>query len=118
MRDSFSQGHPLILESAELITVNKLLQTQQQVLTLSIPQQGKQQDNLALQIILTTIFYLGVLLCAFIWLGPLIKRLQLLRNTAKRFGEFDFSARINISNSPYIIAVPYTHQTIPTNPPI
>ena len=105
LRDSFNQGHPLVLESAELITVNKLLQTQQQVLTLSIPQQAKQQDNLALQIILTTIFYLGVLLCAFIWLGPLIKRLQLLRNTAKSFGEGDFSARINISNSSYIIDI-------------
>lgn len=105
LRDSFSQGHPLVLESAELITVNKLLQTQQQVLTLSIPQQAKQQDNLALQIILTTVFYAGILLCAFIWLGPLIKRLQLLRSTAKRFGEGDFSARIKVSNSSYIVDI-------------
>lgn len=105
LRESFNQGDPLVLESAELITVNKLLQSQQQVLTLGIPQQAKQQDNLALQIILTTVFYAGILLCAFIWLYPLVKRLQLLRSTAKRFGEGDFSARIRVSNSSYIVDI-------------
>ena len=68
LRDNFNRGEPLILESEELITVNQLLPSLQQVLTLSVPQQTKQEDNLTLQVALTTVFYAGILLCVFIWL--------------------------------------------------
>jgi signal transduction histidine kinase len=105
LRDSFNQGEPLILESEDLITVNQLLPSQQQVLTLGIHQQTKQQDNLALQVALTTVFYAGILLCVFVWLYPLIKRLRLLRSTAKNFGEGDFSKRIHISAASYIVDI-------------
>ena len=105
LRDSFNRGEPLVLESEDLITVNQLLPSQQQVLTLSIHQQTKQQDNLALQVALTTVFYAGILLCVFIWLYPLIKRLRLLRSTAKNFGEGDFSERIHIASTSYIVDI-------------
>ena len=105
LRDNFNQGEALVLESENLITVNQLLPSQQQVLTLSIHQQAKQQDNLALQVALTTVFYAGILLCLFIWLYPLIKRLRLLRSTAKTFGEGDFSERITISSTSYIVDI-------------
>ena len=103
--DNFSQGEPLVLESEELITVNQLLLSQQQVLTLNIQQQSKQEGNLTLQVALTTVFYAGILLCVFIWLYPLIKRLRLLRSTAKNFGEGDFSERIHISSTSYIVDI-------------
>jgi signal transduction histidine kinase len=105
LRDNFSQGEPLVLESEDLITVNQLLPLQQQVLTLSINQQTKQQDNLTLQVALTTVFYAGILLCVFVWLYPLIKRLRLLRSTAKNFGEGDFSERIHIASTSYIVDI-------------
>ncbi len=105
LRDNFNQGESLILESEDLITVNQLLPSRQQVLTLSIHQQTKQQDNLTLQVALTTVFYTGILLCVFIWLYPLIKRLRLLRSTAKSFGEGDFSERIHISSTSYIVDI-------------
>jgi signal transduction histidine kinase len=105
LRDNFSQGEPLVLESEELITVNQLLLSQQQVLTLNIQQQSKQEGNLTLQVALTTVFYAGILLCVFIWLYPLIKRLRLLRSTAKNFGEGDFSERIHISSTSYIVDI-------------
>ena len=105
LRDNFMQGEPLVLESEELITVNQLLPSQQQVLTLSIHRQIKQEDNLALQVALTTVFYTGILLCVFIWIYPLIKRLQLLRSTAKIFGDGDFSKRIHISSTSYIVDI-------------
>jgi signal transduction histidine kinase len=85
--------------------VNQLLPSLQQVLTLSVPQQTKQEDNLTLQVALTTVFYAGILLCVFIWLYPLIKRLRLLRSTAKNFGEGDFSKRIHISYTSYIVDI-------------
>jgi signal transduction histidine kinase len=105
LRDNFSQGEPLVLESEELITVNQLLLSQQQVLTLNIQQHSKQEGNLTLQVALTTVFYAGILLCVFIWLYPLIKRLRLLRSTAKNFGEGDFSERIHISSTSYIVDI-------------
>jgi signal transduction histidine kinase len=105
LRDNFNQGEPLVLESEELITVNQLLLSQQQVLTLNIQQQSKQEGNLTLQVALTTVFYAGILLCVFIWLYPLIKRLRLLRSTAQNFGEGDFSERIHISSTSYIVDI-------------
>jgi len=105
LRENFNQGEPLILESEDLFTVNQLLPVQQQVLTLSINQQTKPQDNLGLQVALTTVFYAGILLCVFVWLYPLIKRLRLLRSTAKTFGEGDFSERIHISSTSYIVDI-------------
>jgi signal transduction histidine kinase len=105
LRDNFNQGEPLVLESEELITVNQLLLSQQQVLTLNIQQHSKQEGNLTLQVALTTVFYAGILLCVFIWLYPLIKRLRLLRSTAKNFGEGDFSERIHISSTSYIVDI-------------
>lgn len=105
LRDNFNQGEPLVLESEDLITINQLLLAQQKVLSLSIYPQAKQQDNLALQVALTTIFYAGILLCVFVWLYPLVKRLQRLRSTAKTFGEGDFSERIQIVSSSYIIDI-------------
>jgi signal transduction histidine kinase len=70
-----------------------------------IQQQTKQEDNLALQVVLTTVFYAGILLCVFVWLYPLIKRLRLLRSTAKSFGEGDFSEPIHISSTSYIVEI-------------
>ena len=105
LRDNFNQGEPLVLESEELITVNQLLLSQQQVLTLNIQQQSKQEGNLTLQVALTTVFYAGILLCVFIWLYPLIKRLRLLKITAQHFGEGDFSERIHISSTSYIVDI-------------
>ena len=105
LRDNFYEGEPLVLESENVITVNQLLPTQQKVLTMSIHQQTKQEDNLGLQVALTTVFYAGILLCVFIWLYPLIKRLRRLRITAKTFGEGDFSKRIHISSTSYIVDI-------------
>ena len=105
LRDNFNQGEPLVLESEELITVNQLLLSQQQVLTLNIQQHSKQEGNLTLQVALTTVFYAGILLCVFIWLYPLIKRLRLLKITAQHFGEGDFSERIHISSTSYIVDI-------------
>lgn len=105
LRDNFNQGEPLILESKDVITVNQLLPSQQQVLSMNIHQQIKPQDNLALQVALTALFYVGILLCVFIWLYPLIKRLRRLRSTAKIFGEGDFSKRIHISSTSYIVDI-------------
>ncbi|MFT4810503.1 MAG: signal transduction histidine kinase [Paraglaciecola sp.] len=102
LKQGFNQGLSLVLESAERITVNHIMPSQQQVLVMSIPQQGLQQDNLSLQMLLTTAFYLGILLFVGIWLYPLIKRLRLLSTAAKTFGAGDFTWRIPVSGTSYV----------------
>jgi signal transduction histidine kinase len=102
LKQGFNQGLSLVLESAERITVNHIMPSQQQVLVMSIPQQGLQQDNRSLQMLLTTTFYLGILLFVGIWLYPLIKRLRLLSTAAKTFGAGDFTWRIPVSGTSYV----------------
>ena len=102
LKQDFSQGMSLVLESAERITVNHIMASKQQVLVLAIAPQGSQQDNLSLQMLLTTAFYLGILLFVGIWLYPLIKRLRLLNRAAKNFGSGDFAWRIPVSGTSYV----------------
>lgn len=102
LKHDFNQGVSLVLESAERITVNHILPTKQQVLVLSISQPESQKANLSFQMILTTVFYLGILLFVGIWLYPLIKRLRLLSQATKTFGAGDFSWRIPVSGTSYV----------------
>jgi signal transduction histidine kinase len=98
----FYQGGSLVLESAERITVNHIMPSQQQVLVLSISPLVIQKDNHSLQMLLTATFYLGILLFVAIWLYPLIKRLKLLSHASKTFGAGDFTWRIPVSNTSYV----------------
>lgn len=106
LKVDFNQGVSLVLESADRITVNHIMPSQQQVLVLSIPQhsspQGLQQEDLSLQVMLTTAFYSGILVFVGIWLYPLIKRLRLLNKAAKTFGAGDFAWRIPLSPTSYV----------------
>jgi signal transduction histidine kinase len=76
--------------------------SKQQVLVLSISQPNSQQDNLSLQVMLTTAFYSGILLFVGIWLYPLIKRLRLLSKATKTFGAGNFAWRIPVSPTSYV----------------
>jgi signal transduction histidine kinase len=102
LEQSFNQGVSLVLESAESITVNHIMPSKQQVLVLSISPQSSQQENLNLQMILTTAFYLGIVLFVGVWLYPLITRLRLLSQATKTFGAGDFAWRIPVSGTSYV----------------
>ncbi|MFQ3339576.1 MAG: two-component system OmpR family sensor kinase [Colwellia sp.] len=60
------------------------------------------QKNLFLPILLTSLFYLAVLLLMLLWLYPLLKRLMTLRQTAKSFGEGNLNQRIDVGSISYI----------------
>jgi signal transduction histidine kinase len=100
--EGFKKGELLVLESQDYVTLNQIMPSKQQVLTLSVDIIAVKEDNLSLQVVLTTVFYAGILACVFIWLYPLINRLSLLRQSAKKFGEGDFSKRIQIPTTSYI----------------
>ena len=102
LQEDFNSGKPLTLESEDNILIHFILPKNQKVLMLSLPAIEKNTDNSALQLILTTLFYLGIIIVVFIWLYPLIKHLKQLRITAKAFGEGQLQERIVIDSTSYI----------------
>jgi two-component system OmpR family sensor kinase len=71
-------------------------------LVLTTPPITVQQNNSFLPILLTSLFYLAVLLLMLLWLYPLLRRLMALRQTAKSFGEGNLKQRINVGSISYI----------------
>jgi signal transduction histidine kinase len=102
LKSGFYQGQPLTLEFDNSISLHFILPVHSKVLTITLVQNLNTQDNSWLQLTLTIIFYVGILTLVFIWLYPLIKRLNCLRITAKAFGEGDMKQRISIHSTSYI----------------
>jgi len=96
------RGEALILESEHSVSLHFLLTAQPRILTLSISKHLVVSDNVSLQLILTSLFYVGVLLIILIWLYPLIMRLRKLRQAAKAIGEGQLQQRIKLDKKSYI----------------
>jgi two-component system OmpR family sensor kinase len=95
-------GKPLLLETDEYISLHFYLPNFDELLVLKTPPIISQQPNSYVPILLTSLFYLAVLLLMFLWLYPLAKRLFALRITAKSFGEGDLTQRIHVGSVSYI----------------
>ncbi len=102
LKQSFYAGKPLVFETDNNISMHFIVPSQQKVLIFVIPLVVKETSNSAFQLLLTALFYLGILLVVLIWLYPLIKQLSKLRQTTKAFGEGQFQQRININSTSYI----------------
>lgn len=102
LKQSFYGGEPLIFETDNNISIHFIVPSQKKVLIFIIPPVVKESQNSALQLLLTGVFYLGILMVVLIWLYPLIKQLRKLRQTAKAFGEGKLQQRINTSSASYI----------------
>jgi two-component system OmpR family sensor kinase len=105
LRQSFNAGEPLIFEADDNISMHFILPLKQKVLTFIIPPIVKENNNSSLQLLLTAVFYLGILLVVLIWLYPLIKQLRQLRLTTKAFGEGQLQQRIDNNTSSYIVDI-------------
>ncbi len=102
LKESFYASEPLVLETDNNLSMHFILPKQQKVLTFIIPAVIKKTNNSALQLLLTAVFYLGILLVVLIWLYPLIKQLNKLRRTTMAFGEGQLQERINSNSRSYI----------------
>lgn len=102
VKRDFEAGEPLLLESGNQLTLHFYLARQQQVLSLTLPDELHQETNNALRWLLTLLFYGGVILMVLIWLYPLLRRLALLRKSAQAFGAGDLQVRIAADKHSYI----------------
>nr|WP_268820379.1 ATP-binding protein [Paraglaciecola sp. G1-23] len=99
---NFLQGRALELESENNILIHFLLPSRQQVLILSIPKPSEPESNEGLRLVFTSVFYLGILSIVLLWLYPLVRHLQHLRQSAKAFGEGELDQRVIITRTSYI----------------
>lgn len=93
LKQSFEAGEPLLLDSGSGMSLHYFLTGRQLVVSFTLPANTDGRDS-RLRLWLTLLFYAGVILLVLIWLYPLLKRLQLLRQQANAFGAGDLSARI------------------------
>lgn len=97
-----TSGQPLLLETDDSIAMYFYLQRTDELLVLTTVPVVVNQKNALLPILLTSLFYLAVLLLMLLWLYPLMKRLMTLRQTAKSFGEGNLNQRIDVGSISYI----------------
>jgi len=95
-------GKPLLLETDDSIALHFYLPRTNELLVLTTPPVAVNQNNSFLPILLTSLFYLAVLILMLLWLYPLMRRLMTLRQTAKSFGEGNLNQRIDVGSISYI----------------
>ncbi len=105
LKKNFEQGEALLLESGDQLSLNYYLASQDQVLSLMLPDELRQESSSWINWLLTFLFYAGVILMVLVWLYPLLRRLALLRRTAQEFGAGNLQARIAADKNSYINSI-------------
>ena len=92
---------PLMLESASEVSVHYLM-ANNQIISLSMPVKRSEGTAHELRFLLTTLFYLALLLLVFVWLYPLLSRLIRLREAAISLGSGALDTRVEVGKRSYI----------------
>lgn len=94
------QGGLLLASETQPYLLKQLSQYPQYIVQLSLP--IALNENHKINILLTTLLYLGVCAIVLAWLFPLTRRLYLLTETAAKIGAGDLAARMPASKLSYI----------------
>ncbi len=105
LKQKFELGEALLLESGDQLSMNYYLSSQDQVLSLMLPDELRQEPTGWINWLLTFLFYAGVILVVLVWLYPLLRRLSLLRSAAHQFGVGNLDARIATDKNSYIYTI-------------
>ncbi|MGB3724705.1 MAG: histidine kinase dimerization/phospho-acceptor domain-containing protein [Glaciecola sp.] len=105
LKASFYAKEPLNFESADNISIHFIIPTQEKVLVFTIPLITQEGHDDILQLVLTMLFYLGILMVILIWVSPLIKQLKRLKQITQAFGEGQLQQRINVKSASYIASI-------------
>lgn len=105
LKKKFEKGEALLLESGDQLSLNYYLASQDQVLSLMLPDELRQESSSWINWLLTFLFYAGVIVMVLVWLYPLLRRLALLRRTAQEFGAGNLQARITADTNSYINSI-------------
>ncbi len=95
-------GEPLLLTTDNHVAFHYYLASSEELLIVKSPLFNAADEVQPQNYIFTALFYLALLLLLLLWLAPLVNRLIKLRNTAKSFGEGNFSQRLKITSVSYI----------------
>ncbi len=94
-------GEPVVLESDTGLSLNYYIPNHLQVLSLEdIPALDSAKPGL--QILFTSMFYIGTLALVLLWLKPLLRRLGLLRKASMEFGSGNLNSRVDSQGISYI----------------
>lgn len=95
-------GYSVMLETDTGLSLYFLLNNHQQLLVIDAPPLMTKPIDSSLRLILTSVFYLLMMMLMLAWLYPLLRRLLKLRLVAKAFGDGDLTQRVNVSSVTYI----------------
>lgn len=104
LRTGFESGEALILEAEGNISIHHYLPRSGAVLSLVLPDSAR-GALLRPSLLLTLLFYIGVVAAILLWLYPLVTRLLVLRNAAQAFGHGDLTARVAPNRFSHIGAI-------------
>ena len=92
LKDQIGSGEPLVLESESDVLLLFAVPDSEQLLSLSPPQV---ESETPLAVVLTMLFYSGVISLVLLWIYPLASRLLALGRGAKAFGEGQLDRRVS-----------------------
>jgi signal transduction histidine kinase len=94
LREEFDAGDPLILEAEGSVSINIRMPRSGDVLSLVLPEARVRSALFRPSLLLTLLFYVGVVAAILLWLYPLVTRLLALRATAQAFGRGRLQSRV------------------------
>lgn len=95
-------GKSLVLETKDTLSIHYYLNKQKKLMVLTAPLVLVNKSYNFTHFVLTSLFYVCLLLLMLAWLLPLAKRLLALRQTAKYFGQGQLEQRVKIGRITYI----------------
>ncbi len=97
---ALASGEPIVIESESGVTLYFSQANWPYVLAIVPP--GELGQTLPVRLLLTVLFYVGIVLLMLLWLYPLLRRLHLLRAAARHFGEGRLTERVSTHQYSYL----------------